>query len=221
MKKNEQIGVLGGTFNPPHMGHVHLAIQAADELALDRVLLIPDALPPHKETADGTPDAWTRLKMVQLAAQADPRLQADDCEIRRGGKSYTFDTLTELTRRFPDADLTFLCGTDMFLTLDRWYRAADLFRLARFAVAARNSGEEAALLCKQQELKTCFQADTVLLHGNILPISSTEVRNQLKQGDISQLDPIVADYIAQNNLFLFQSEQRENGNFTGKTSQNI
>lgn len=221
MKNKEQIGILGGTFNPPHKGHIQLAIQAANELELERVILVPDYLPPHKETADGTPDALDRLKMVQLAARADQRLVVDDCEIRRGGKSYTFDTLTELTERFPTAEFTFLCGTDMFLTLDRWYRAAELFQLARFAVAARNPGEEAILLRKQQELKNCFQANTVLLHGKVLPVSSSEVRNWLKQGDVSLLDQSVADYICKKNLFLFRSEHRENGNFAGKSSQNI
>ncbi len=197
----EQIGILGGTFNPPHMGHIQAALRAADELALDRVLLIPDALPPHKETANGSPTAWQRYDMVCLAAQADPRLQADDCEIRRGGKSYTVETLTELTKRYPLARLTFICGTDMFLTLDHWYHAEELMQLARFAAAARNPGEEALLIAKQQELQKQFHADTVLLHGEILPVSSSEVRERLKQGDFSGLDDRVAAYIRKNRLF--------------------
>ena len=202
-KKNvpEQIGILGGTFNPPHMGHIQAALRAADELALDRVLLIPEALPPHKETVSGSPTAWQRYDMVCLAAQADPRLQADDCEIRRGGKSYTVETLTELTKRYPHARLTFICGTDMFLTLNHWYHAEELMQLARFAAAARNPGEEALLIAKQQELQKQFHADTVLLHGESLPVSSSEVRERLKQGDFSGLDDRVAAYIRKNRLF--------------------
>ena len=196
-----QIGILGGTFNPPHLGHIHAAVSAADELGLDRVLLIPDCLPPHKETALGSPNAEQRLEMVRLAVQDDPRLVVDDCEIRRGGKSYTFDTLTELCARFPDAKLTFICGTDMFLTLDRWYRAPELLRLARFAVAPRVEACQEELRQKANVLQTCFGAETVVLDTPVMELSSSEIRLRMEAGDFNGLAPKVAAYIREHGLF--------------------
>ncbi len=196
-----QIGILGGTFNPPHLGHIHAAISAADELDLGQVLLIPDCQPPHKETAAGSPDAEQRLEMVRLAALDDPRLSADDCEIRRGGKSYTVDTLTELRTRFPDAELTFICGTDMFLTLDRWYRAEELLRMARFAVAPRVEACMDALRQKANELREKFGTDAVVLNTPVLELSSSEIRLRMEQGDFSGLAPQVSAYIRQKGLF--------------------
>ncbi len=196
-----QIGILGGTFNPPHLGHIHAAISAADELGLEHVLLIPDCQPPHKETAAGSPNAAQRLEMVRLAALDDPRLCADDCEILRGGKSYTVDTLTELRARFPDANLTFICGTDMFLTLDRWYRAEELLCLARFAVAPRVEAFMDELREKANELHKKFGADAVVLNTPVLELSSSEIRSRIEQDDFSGLAPQVAAYIRQNGLF--------------------
>lgn len=198
---SRQIGVLGGTFNPPHLGHIHAAISAADELRLDLVLLIPDYLPPHKETAAGSPDAWQRLEMTRLAAELDPRLRADGCEVLRGGKSYTVDTLNGLKERYPNAALTFICGTDMFLTLDQWYRAGELLRLARFAVAPRGDGEEARIVEKQRELRERFGAESVLLHNPVMELSSSDVRRRLQSGDFSGLSNGVAAYIRENRLF--------------------
>ncbi|MBE6952016.1 MAG: nicotinate (nicotinamide) nucleotide adenylyltransferase [Ruminococcaceae bacterium] len=197
----QQIGILGGTFNPPHLGHIHAAVCAADELGLETVLLIPDYLPPHKETAAGSPDAHQRLEMVRLAAKDDPRLRVDDCEILRGGKSYTFDTLTDLHARYPDAKLTFICGTDMFLTLDRWYRSDELLRLARFAVAPRVEGNLAELHQKAKELRDRFCSDTIVLKNPVMELSSSEIRQRMAQSDFRGLAPQVVDYIRKNALF--------------------
>ena len=197
----QQIGILGGTFNPPHLGHVHAAVCAADELGLDRVLMLPGYQPPHKETADRSPSAEQRLEMVRLAALADPRLTADDCEIRRGGKSYTVFTLQELRIRFPQAKLTFLCGTDMFLTLDRWFRAEELLKLARFAVAPRTEGKDEALQQKAEELRQTFGADVCILRNPVLELSSSEIRERLQNGDFQGLSAEVAAYIRENRLY--------------------
>ena len=197
----QQIGILGGTFNPPHLGHVHAAVCAADELGLDRVLMLPGYQPPHKETADRSPSAEQRLEMVRLAALADPRLTADDCEIRRGGKSYTVFTLQELRIRFPQAKLTFLCGTDMFLTLDRWFRAEELLKLARFAVAPRTEGKDEALQQKAEELRQTFGADVCILRNPVLELSSSEIRERLQNGDFRGLSAEVAAYIRENRLY--------------------
>lgn len=201
-----QLGVFGGTFNPPHIGHILAARNAADELGLDRVLLIPDYLPPHKETAAGSPTAEQRFEMVRLACLEDPRLKPDDCEIRRGGRSYTVDTLTELHERYPNADLTFLCGTDMFLTLHQWYRAETLLKLARFAVAPRTCGGDESLRKQAEYLADRYHADTVVLHTPVHEISSSEIREGLLNGKMTGLTERVSAYIRENSLFCIGSD---------------
>ena len=116
-----KIGIYGGTFNPPHLGHVLAARAAKASLGLDQVLLIPDGQPPHKELPEGSPTPEQRLEMTRLAAETEPWLKACSIEFGRPGKSYTSDTLRELKRQYPDDTLYLLMGTDMFLSLHTWH----------------------------------------------------------------------------------------------------
>ena len=130
------IGILGGTFDPIHHGHLRLAEEAADACAMARVLLIPAALP-NLRAAPRTA-AGHRLAMVRLAAQGNPRLEVDDRELRREGTSYTVDTLAELRAELgPVQPLCLILGADAFLRLPAWSRWSQLFALAHIAVAAR------------------------------------------------------------------------------------
>jgi nicotinate-nucleotide adenylyltransferase len=140
------IGFLGGTFNPPHAAHIYAAVTAADLLGLERVLLIPTYLPRHKKYPEHTATGEQRLQMVRIAALADHRLKADDCELLRGGKSYTFDTVCELEKRFTGKELWLICGGDMFLTIEAWHRASELLQRVSVAVLPRFADEAAALL---------------------------------------------------------------------------
>lgn len=110
-----RIGIYGGTFNPPHRGHMQAARQAVELLNLDKLLLIPDRCPPHKTMPEGTPSAWERLELVRLAAQAIGKAEASDLELLREGRSYTADTMTLLRQAYPEDELFFLMGTDMLL----------------------------------------------------------------------------------------------------------
>ena len=111
-----RIGVYGGTFNPPHLGHILAAKEFQKNLGLDLMLFIPAALPPHKVLPPDTPDAQTRLALLKLAVEDLPFVQVDDLELHREGPDYSVDTLRELKRRYPN-DKLFLCmGTDMFLS---------------------------------------------------------------------------------------------------------
>ena len=137
----EKLGIFGGTFNPVHNGHLSLCTQLADALEIPKVLLIPTAIPPHKrapELASGE----HRLAMCRLAAQSDPRFCACDLELRRQGNSYTVETLRELGRLSPSAQLFLLMGTDMFMTVQNWYCACEIFRRAFLVAGARQEGEE-------------------------------------------------------------------------------
>lgn len=131
-----RIGVFGGTFDPPHHGHLIVASEAFESLHLDRLLFIPAADPPHKGGRVRTPPEQ-RLRLLAAAIAGDPRFDLDDLEIRRGGTSYTVDTLRELRRKAPEARLFFLLGIDQYRQLDGWREPREVARLATLAVFAR------------------------------------------------------------------------------------
>jgi nicotinate-nucleotide adenylyltransferase len=130
------IGILGGTFNPPHMGHLIMAQEALDQLDLDRVVLMPVAVPPHKEARED-PGAAARLELCRLAVADDERFEVSTLEIERGGASFTVDTLRELHDVEPEHDLTFIVGGDMAQSLPAWREPEAILGLARLAVAER------------------------------------------------------------------------------------
>jgi nicotinate-nucleotide adenylyltransferase len=132
-----RLGILGGTFNPPHLGHLLCASEAASQLQLDRVLLVPVAAPPHKE-AVGDPGARERYELCRLAVADDERLEVSRLEIDRGGPSYTVETLTELRARHPQDELTFIVGGDMALAFRSWREPDRILELATLAVAERS-----------------------------------------------------------------------------------
>lgn len=132
-----RIGVFGGTFDPPHLGHLVVASDACGALGLDRVLWIPSAVPPHKAGTVQAP-AEARLEMVRAAIEGDSRFQADDIELRRPGPSYTVDTLRSLAERHPGAELVLLIGADNLREIPGWREPGEILRLARLAVLSRD-----------------------------------------------------------------------------------
>ena len=132
-----RIGIFGGSFNPPHLGHLLAVREFQKALSLDRVLLIPAATPPHKTLSANSPSARERFEMTVLAAAQLPFSLVSDLEIQRQGASYTADTLEELHRSYPDDELFLLMGTDMFLSFDSWYQPKKICSLARIAMAHR------------------------------------------------------------------------------------
>jgi nicotinate-nucleotide adenylyltransferase len=135
-KRRLQIGILGGTFNPIHIGHLLIAQDALEQAALDCVKFIPTAAPPHKKL-DGEVSSRQRLAMVRAAIRGNDRFEVDDIEIRRGGKSYSIETLTELKRQMPEADFHFIIGADSLAELATWREIDRLAKLCRFIVAER------------------------------------------------------------------------------------
>lgn len=192
-------GILGGTFNPPHLGHLHAAELAKDVLGLDRVLFIPTNIPPHKSLPEQTATAADRCEMVRLLTEDIPWAQLDPLEIERGGASYTVDTLRALHAR-GETDLYLIVGTDMLLSFDRIWRAPDeIARLCTLAVCAREDDDWAALREKSARLQETLHAEIKLVEGASLTISSTELR---QGGALRRYTaPAVADYIEQNHLY--------------------
>lgn len=197
-----RIGVYGGSFNPPHMGHILAAREFAQTLKLDKLLLIPAAVPPHKTMPEGSPDAGTRLELVRLAAEELPFAQVDDIELCREGASYTVDTLRQLQQRFP-GDQLFLCmGTDMFQSFAGWYCPAEICAIATIAVAYRDAHDSNELQSHARLLHRQFRADVVFVENKFVDISSTTVRRLLILGGAEEyLSAPVLSYIQQNGLY--------------------
>jgi nicotinate-nucleotide adenylyltransferase len=196
-----RIGILGGSFNPPHLAHLVCASEAATQLDLDRVLLTPVAAPPHKD-AERDPGAEERLELCRLAIVGDGRLGVCDVEVRRGGPSYTVDTLRELHARDPEDDLTFIVGGDIALGLPSWHEPEAVLGLARLAVAERSGA------CRQDvtaRLAERFEdaPPPVFFDMPRLDISSSQIRRRIAEGrPIRYLVPDpVAEHIARGRLY--------------------
>jgi nicotinate-nucleotide adenylyltransferase len=173
MKRNARIGLLGGTFNPIHVGHLLIAQDAMEALDLDRVKFIPAATPPHKPL-DRNISGTQRLRMVRLAIRGCERFEADDIEVRRGGPSYSVETVGELGLRHPGAEFYFIIGSDSLGELPLWREIRRLARLCTFVVVARPGF--AAGMPKGLGLRCRF------VEGHLCEISSSEIRRRLARG---------------------------------------
>ena len=192
-----RIGIFGGTFNPIHNGHIKLAQRLVEKLSLDELMLIPDAVPPHKDGGEVI-SAYHRLEMCRIAAMEIPKAVVSDIEINRGGKSYTVCTLRELKAKRPDDEFVLLMGGDMFLTLDSWREADEIMRLVRVAAIAREKGELEKLFAKRDALNE-KGAKTEVLELEPVEMSSTAVRTN---AELSKSVPEnVERYILQNGLY--------------------
>lgn len=196
-----RIGIMGGTFNPPHMGHINAAKTALKGIPLDRVMFIPTGVPPHKEMAEGSATTKERFQMTSLAAESIDAV-VSDIEIRREGKSYTADTLSCLKGEYPDDELWLIMGTDMFLSLESWRSPETIFRLSKIAVVPRNYDDIEKLSDYAGQLREKYGAESVVLDCEVIEISSTELREKLRDGKAKDLVPeSVYNYIVQNQLY--------------------
>jgi len=210
------LGILGGTFNPPHLGHLALAREAREELGLGRVLLVPVQAPPHKTDAQ-LPAARHRLRMTELLVDGEPGVAASPIEIDRGGPSFTVDTLEQIHASHPDAELTFIVGADSASTLPAWRQPAKLLELARLAVAARPGSEREDVLDALAAVERAGRdagseggmgraaraARVHFLNMAPLEVSSSQARARSARGEqIEELvGPAVARYIAEHGLY--------------------
>ena len=200
-----KIGVFGGTFNPIHRGHLAAASAAARQLSLDKLLLIPDAIPPHKPLPSGSAGAEERLEMVQLCtAEVSAPAEVLDLELRRQGASYTCDTLAQLREQYPEEELFLLMGSDMFLSFETWRQPECICDLATLAVFSRREESEAAAFARQkQHLEETYGAHIrVLENPEVVEISSTELREKLSRGaGRAYLTEPVYGYILRKGLY--------------------
>lgn len=190
--------MFGGTFNPPHLGHMAAAKACVDALKLDLLLFVPTNLPPHKKLPEDSATPAQRLEMCQIAAEKIPHCQASDLELKRPGPSYTFETAALLAEQFPDAERWLVMGTDMLLSFDQWREPKKIASLCRLAVAARNDADRSAIAEKAAQLKESMGARIDILPNLAFPAASTDVRSQLGS---TLLDGDVAEYIRVNSLY--------------------
>lgn len=192
-------GIYGGTFSPVHNGHVRAAELFLEKLSLDRLIIMPAGIPPHKEVTERV-DGSIRYEMCRAAfLPLSDRVEVSDFEIKKEGKSYTIDT----ARHFEGDELWILCGEDMLLSLDTWYRADELMRRCSFAALSRMLGENEKMRLHAEKLRGEYGAVVEIIDGEPFEVSSTEIRERVKLGeDISSLVPAgVLKIINDRNLY--------------------
>lgn len=196
-----KIGIFGGTFNPIHNGHVHLLTHYLKALDLDKILVIPTKFPPHKE-AENLVSTEMRLEMCKLAVTGIERVEVSDIELLRSGKSYTIDTIEELSKKNPEALFYLLVGSDMFLEFQKWREWEKILSKVILCTASRHN-DELNLLYKIGEKLSFYGKGTRVFDFEALPMSSTQIRERLIKGmDCDSYLPLgVSDYILKNSLY--------------------
>ncbi|SHH63406.1 nicotinate-nucleotide adenylyltransferase [Sporobacter termitidis DSM 10068] len=174
-----RLGIYGGTFNPPHIGHVGAAAAAAGQLGLDALLVVPAGVPPHKALPPGSPSGEDRMALARLSFAALPYAQVTDAELRKEGVSYTVETVGALAGQYPGAEVFLIMGTDMYLTLETWKDAARLLACVTPAVLSRGSEDDGRIAAYAGQLEKIFGTTTASINNDIVDISSTQLRELL------------------------------------------
>ena len=195
-----KIGILGGTFDPIHLGHLELASIALKELSLDEVIFIPSGISYMKSNVT---DSSHRYAMTELAVKDYSSFSVSDMEIKRNNNSYSYETLEELNRMYEDAEIIFIVGADSFLNLDKWKFPGRILRTASLAVLVRDDVSEDVLSAKAEDYKRIFNAKVFFLHAPQIDISSTNIKKMIKNGESVEylLAPSVYSYIKEHKLY--------------------
>ena len=173
-----RIGIYGGSFNPVHNGHIHLAQTALRDFSLDRLYLVPSKKSPHRSIAEYAPDE-DRLEMLRLACKTDERLFVSDYEIKSDRVSYTIYTMEHFRAEFPEAELFLMVGSDMLMCFDTWHRFEEILAQVTLCVVSRESGDLPALRAKAEELSKFGKI--LVSEADPTVISSTEIRKNCKK----------------------------------------
>lgn len=194
-----RIGIYGGSFSPPHNGHIEAVKSFYKSIMLDKVLVMPTYIAPHKQTAN-TLSAEQRLEMTRLAFEALDFVTVSDYEIRQKTVSYTANTLAHFAT---EGELFFLCGSDMFLTLDSWYRPDLIFKHATIVLASRDSELNDDCLAKKEQYEQLYAAKIAVLSNPVTKLSSTEVREAIRnRRPVDTMIPTAVEtYIRKNHLY--------------------
>lgn len=207
-----KLGIFGGTFNPVHRGHITASLKFYDMAELDRLLIIPDRIPPHKSGTFASAD--DRLAMVRLVYSdtelvGSRNIEVSDMELCRDGKSYTYDTLCDISEKYAGAELFMYVGSDMFYTLESWHRGADILGMCTVVTASREVSEREKLFEFAKRYKDNYGTESIIMDYSPVVVSSTQIREAFKDinsesfADFTKnvLTDSVIGYIMERNLY--------------------
>ncbi len=175
----ERIGIYGGTFNPPHVGHIGAARYALERFKLQKLLVIPSCISPHKELPADSPTPAERMEMLKIALAGEEKIEVSDLELQRGDRSYTYETVRQVRGMYPDAEILLFMGTDMFLSFDRWKNPDLILQDASLAVFYRGDPKEKQQIREQKAVFEEKGAKIYLAENPVTQISSTDLRRML------------------------------------------
>lgn len=192
-----KIGILGGSFDPIHNGHLNMALKSYEQYDLDEVWLIPNGNAPHKDT-DKMADALHRMAMCELVAEEYPFLKTCDIEITSEEYSYTYITVTKLKEMYPEHEFYFIMGADSLDYFEKWRKPEIIASVCKILVINRDEFSEEDMAEKISKINAIFPADIYIVHCPKVDVSSTELRNKLDRNDVL---PAVYNYICDNDLY--------------------
>ncbi len=202
MGKRKKIGIMGGTFNPIHLGHLLLAERAYHQFNLDKVLVMPTKNTYYKKMPDNVTEEQ-RIEMIKLAIEDNDHFELSLEEINREGITYTYETLLNLTRNNPDCDYYFIMGADSLYHIESWYMVEEIFKMATILVAARGVGTSSVLDSQIEYVQNKFDAVIEKLYAPIMEISSNDIRKRVQNGDSIRylLPQSVLRYIEEHHVY--------------------
>lgn len=196
----EKIAIYGGSFDPPHKGHKLLALNLAECCGAEKVIVIPAATSPFKSGSSAS--GAERLEMCRLAFREDV-FEVSDLELRRGGKSYTIETVSAVKEMYPESELFLFMGEDMLLTFNKWYKYDEILSFCNIVAACRTEKKEKLEMMRAfaSEVLGLDEKRALICGSTPIEISSTEIRNQIEDGKVKELDPEVYEYIRTRGLY--------------------
>jgi len=200
--KNRKVGIMGGTFDPIHSGHLVIANEVLNIYNLDEIIFIPAGNPPHKKEIGASP--LDRYIMAAMATLSNDKFNVSDIEIKNPQKSYTLNTITELTKIYINTEFYFITGADSIIGLPNWHESKKLLKLCKFIAVSRPGISKEIVQANIEKIRENFNGNIELLQAPMLQISSTDIRNRIKNGKSAKylLPEPVEQYIIKNSLYL-------------------
>jgi len=204
MEKNLDIAIMGGTFNPIHNGHMHAARTVLERCSPDVVLFMVSGIPPHKRVENEKEMRRHRYEMTKLAVKDEPKFEVSDIELKNENVSYTIDTLGKLIELYEPKSLSMILGTDMFLSFEKWRSYDKILDICKLIVLPRFADSISDIEKKRDTEFSKWKERITVINADIIEVSSTELREMVKSGNISDklVPPAVADYIKEHKIYL-------------------